>query len=269
MSYTRPDRTIEPFRDLSIEGFGRRSHSHRKARNIEPCVDQVRVLSSNILRDPGFEKQTADFGTGPNLADDIPHHTISATNYPLRWVDPSDADSTNDPEAGIESYWVQDYTQEDDIRWQTSAVNPRSGSRHARKLMHNRAFANGAGWDDGYMFAAQYARCGVPHQTGAESYTAAVLPGDLVTYSFYMMVNSTAASPTVTIEMYSFKSDWTDTIGWAEVVDIPLTTSYAQYSLQWVMPADSAYVICDLWPDHTILISNTIVDLDDAVVSIA
>jgi len=266
MSYTRPDRTIEPFRDLSIEGFGKRTHSHRKAPNIAPCVDPARVLSANILKDPGFEQQTAVFGTGPNLANDIPHSTIAASNIPLRWVDPTDTNSTNDPEAGRSTYWMQDFTQKLDVRWQTSAVSPRSGTRHARKLMETRTVSNGAGLDDGIMFPYQITRCAAPITTGQELATAAVLPGDTVTWSFYMVADVLTSSPLVHLQMNALAADWSDTLSNAfwEVLNLNLTAS-----LQAVMPAGAGWVQCWAAPDHTTGVVATTVDMDDAIVSIA
>lgn len=233
-----------------------------------PCADQSLILSPNILKDPGFEKQLATYGTGPQLANDIPHSTIpGSSSLPFRWVDTSDGDSTNDPEAGRETFWLQSFTNLLDNRWQIATANPRTSTYHARKTMQDRAGSNGAGSDDGIIFAAQWVRCAVP--SGGEDtdlYTAGVISGSIVTWSFYMEVNTTSASPDITLFMGFFDAGW-NLISSVQPT-FSLTTSYAQYSLQNTAPANAAYVYCYAWPDHDISV-KTIVDMDDAVVSIA
>lgn len=233
-----------------------------------PCVDQVRVRSTNVLKDPGFELQTATYGTGPNLADDIPHYTTQTGfgTVPFRWVDPSDGNSTNDPEAGRATYWVQDFTQSTSIRWQTSTANPRSGSRHARKTM---ATSSPTGSGSSYsLYADQWTRCAAPAVAGANFYTAAVRGGDTVTFSFYMMVNSTAASPTVNRVIDFYDGQFEFTTGYTEVGPTNLTTSYAQYSVTKIVPNNNTkYATCYLWVSHDNA-APTIVDMDDAVVSV-
>jgi hypothetical protein len=238
------------------------------------CVDEL-VYSANVLTDPGFELQLNAWGSGPNLANDMPHYTVRVGfgGIPLRWPESSDANSSNDPQAGNRSYWVQDFSNwVDSRRWLISTANPRSGTYHARKVMTTAALYGG-GDTNGTLYADQRTRCGAEGDgTSADLYTARVEAGDTVEWSAHLMADVLTATPTLTMVMDFLDTDWTFNFGGTGLsgyteASFNLTGSYARYSISTTAPSGAHAVLCYLWVDHD-RSNQTVVDLDDTAVAV-
>lgn len=217
---------------------------------VQPCED-LYISGSNTLRDAGFESQLGTFGSGPNLANDIPHNVSTATSVLFRWPETTDGIFANDPPLGDDTYWFQDFTNTLTGRWSISTANPRSGSSHARivspgladlrNLYPTRVFCN-------------------PNKSGGFVqfwYTAIVQPGDLMTFSIWATANG-AADIVISGQWLGLNRSFT---GSFTQVQQSLSGSYAQKTNSQIAPAGAAAVQIFIWVEDA---GGVTIDVDDA-----
>lgn len=252
---------------------GTKPFRSKPPRKGPPCIDPF-ITGTNVLRDPSYELQQATFGTGPELADDIPSFLFGSTGPLLVWFSHPITQANHNP-MGNESYWAQGWSVlgltpgYENRRWLISTASPRTGSRHVRKVMFDPGDGYYAGGDV-FSLNVFRARCGFSKaESGIDTYSTLVQPGNFIEWSVYVKASSTAASPTLTLQLIGVKPDWSDYSDLFVQQTFSLTVSYARYSISAFADALAGSCHVSLSVDHnTAGNPTTTVDIDDAALEV-
>ncbi len=234
-SYLVPDRATGRVRDLDLDSHVKRSHSHRE-RLIVECTEPL-VLSANILRDPGFELMQGLTGKT-----EIPELNLLWST--LTWQDSAVAPAT----VG----WAnQAYTNA--AFWDLSSVGPETGTWSAR--------IDGT---TGTSTSTELAVIGLNGCGDGDFYSGRCAPSNFTRAACRAIVDSTAGTPYLDINMEWWREDGSF-IDSADLLNAPLTTSYATYQTSGVAPAESYFLRVYYSVANE---TNRIIYLDNAVLEV-
>jgi hypothetical protein len=215
------------------------------------------VYGANILKDPGFELQLANFSGGP-LGDEIPQTAdFSGVDLPYEWDDETDA--------GVNTFWVQRNVASSlatDRYWSVQTVNPRSGTYHAR-------IRTGvtSGNNQQTLYCAQLRRCvWETEASGKDAVAAVVAPGDFVRWGVWLSVDTLADDPIVLVEsdLYSESSTYLDSFFQQWTIS---STGYVWYEVSGFAPATAQFATAYIYVQASLL-ADTYWDVDDCVLEV-
>lgn len=230
--------------------------------NVEGgCVEPL-IYGANILDDPGIE-QMASVGPGPD-GEDFPGEIGSGTPpWALEWA--GGTAFTGETTWAVNTNFGLVSANPGGIapcRFELSTVNPRSGTYHARYTF-DPDLNGGAGAE---LIPVGFEMC----DGSGGVWTARVEPGDSVSFSIYAAASDVTTNPNI----FMYPLIWNAGLD-TEVLDggsasffSTLTTSYVEYTLNFVVPADGYYMLlaADVDPNGDLSVFH--IDLDDATLSI-
>lgn len=229
-------------------------HSHRGVRTIKwfdktPCSDP-HVTGSNVISAPSIEGTPRGGTSGNALPELLSGGSIAEYD-------------NGDPAPQTQIYLQQPFSRADHIAL-VSTANPRTGTEHIRWQEEG---GNPTASSNLQLNWIEKEVCNGSSTWFTNSYSARVLPGDIVDWYVWATVSSTTPGPYIRldIDVYDQSETWLQNF---TIPDPSLTTSYAQYGMQVNMPA-SAYVIAAWVTCFLGVAGSTYFDLDDFTLGIA